>query len=120
MEKRRDDWTLFVRGIHGETLTLSNMKASSRGRELYSMLSAITGIPNTMMRLMRGKTILKPHVSLLESGLENGCTIDLYTPGCGGGKGIIIILLFGIRPWCIYDYILIHYRTLLLFQLWCC
>ena len=83
----RDDWTLFVRGIHGETLTLSNMKASSRGRELYSMLSAITGIPNTMMRLMRGKTILKPHVSLLESGLENGCTIDLYTPGCGGGKG---------------------------------
>ena len=45
MEKRRDDWTLFVRSIRGETLTLSNMKASSRGRELYSMLRAITGIP---------------------------------------------------------------------------
>ena len=86
MEKRRDDWTLFVRGIHGKTLTVSNMKASSRGCELYSILRAMTGIPNTMMRLMRGKTRLKPHVSLLESGLENGCTIDLYITGCGGGK----------------------------------
>ena len=49
-----------------------------------------------MMRLMIGKTRLKPHVSLLESVLENGCTIDLYIPGYGGGK---VCILFGIRLW---------------------
>lgn len=36
MEKRRDDWTPFVRGIHGEALTLSSMKAFSRRCQLYS------------------------------------------------------------------------------------
>ena len=35
MEKRRDHWTLLLEVFRGETLTLSNMKASSRGHELY-------------------------------------------------------------------------------------
>ena len=63
-EEKTDIWTVFVRGTHGEILTLSDMKAS------YS-LSAKTGIPHTRMRLMRGTMMLKPCATLAASGLEN-------------------------------------------------
>ena len=46
-EERTDIWTVFVRGTHGEILTLSDMKASSRGSKVYYSLSAKTGIPHT-------------------------------------------------------------------------
>ena len=88
-EEKTDIWTVFVRGTHGEILTLSDMKASSRGSKVHYSLSAKTGIPHTRMRLMRGTMMLKPCATLAASGLENECTIDLHIPGCGGGRGLI-------------------------------
>ena len=45
-EEKTDIWTVFVRGTHGEILTFSDMKASSRGSKVYYSLSAKTGIPH--------------------------------------------------------------------------
>ena len=90
IQQYREDWTVFVHGIHGELITLSDIKASSRGSTLYSILSARTVILDTKMCLMRCTTMLKRSATLDASGLENECTIELQIPGCGGGKSMLI------------------------------
>ena len=89
-KKKKDNWIVFVHGIHGELITLSDINASSRGSTLYSILSARTGIPDTKMCLMRCTKLLKRSATLGASGLENECTIELHIPSCGGGKGMLI------------------------------
>ena len=72
---------------------MSDVSGSFKTSELFSRMTAITGIPPSDMRLLLGQKKLKPNKTLRNSGIVNGCSINLSVIGHGGGKGMHIIML---------------------------
>ena len=69
--------TVFVRGNQGEVYSISNLSMSSTANELYSEMTARTGIPSSFMRLLIAQKALKPYNTLRSCGIVNGCSINL-------------------------------------------
>ena len=71
---------------------ISDIFGDSKGSELYKCISAQTGIPQATFRLLRDTFLIKPGKTLLQSHLDNGCTLQLSMPCFGGGRGRFIAM----------------------------